>query len=130
MRRIAVLLAALAVSAVSQAQALWPDGSTMDPWFTDRGKVDVRALGPRYDVTDYGVVRDSTLVQTERLQAVIDRCASEGGGVVVIPHGTFLTGALFFKQGTHLCVEGRLKGIDDIRQYPLIQMHMEGKTLQ
>ena len=129
MRRLALLLTAFAVSALSQAQALWPDGSPMDAWFTDRGKVDVRALGARYDVTDYGVVRDSTLVQTALIQAVIDRCAAAGGGVVVIPRGTFLTGALFFRQGTHLHVEGRLKGIDDIRHYPLIQMHMEGKSI-
>lgn len=74
------------------------------------------------------MTQDSTILQTKQIQAVIDRCATEGGGVVVVPQGTFLTGALFFRPGTHLHFlnGGRLKGIDDIRHYPLVPMHMEG----
>ena len=110
---------------------LWPDGSVMTEWFTDTTKVDVKTLGKQYVITKYGVKNDPTILQTAKIQAVIDRCAKEGGGVVVIPRGTFLTGALFFKQGTHLHFEDEavLKGIDDIRHYPLIKMHMEGQMI-
>ncbi len=45
-----------------------------------------------------GVVNDSAKLQTEQIQNVIDRAAKNGGGVIVIPKGTFfLSGSLFFK---------------------------------
>ena len=111
---------------------LFPDGTTpVSAWFNDTLKVDVNTLGRQYLLTDYGVAQDSAMLQTKQIQSVIDRCAHEGGGVVVVPQGTFLTGALFFKRGTHLHFQdgGRLKGIDDIRHYPLVPMHMEGQQL-
>ena len=111
-------------------QMLWPDGSAMDAFFSNTAKVDVKSLGKQYVITDYGVKNDSTLIQTSEIQAVIDLCASEGGGVVVIPEGTFLTGSLFFRQGTNLHVKGRLKGSERIRDFRLLQTRMEGQTLQ
>ena len=109
---------------------LWPDGTKMDAFFNNTTKVDIKTLGKQYVITDCGVKNDSTLMQTAAIQAVIDRCASEGGGVVVIPEGTFLTGSLFFKQGTHLYVKGRIKGSDRIRDFRLLETRMEGQTLQ
>jgi polygalacturonase len=109
---------------------LWPDGTPFDAWFSDTATVDVSTLGRRFVVTDYGVSRDSNLVQTKALQAVIDRCASEGGGVVVIPAGTFLSGSLYFKQGTHLLVEagGKLKGSDRVEDFDIRETRIEGQT--
>lgn len=106
----------------------WPDGSRMDDWFLQSGKVDVAQLGRQYVITDYGVSIDSTLVQTTLIQHVIDLCADKGGGVVVIPEGTFLSGALFFPQGTHLHVIGRLKGSDRIADFPVMLTRIEGET--
>ena len=106
----------------------WPDDSKMDDWFLQSGKVDVAQLGRQYVITDYGVSTDSTLVQTTLIQHVIDLCADKGGGVVVIPEGTFLSGALFFPQGTHLHVIGRLKGSDRIADFPIMLTRIEGET--
>jgi polygalacturonase len=108
----------------------WPDGTLMDGWFMDRGKLDVATLGKQYVITDYGIEADSTLVQTAQIQAVIDLCASNGGGVVVVPAGTFSTGALFFRQGTHLhLVEGAtLKGSERVIDYPVMETRIEGET--
>lgn len=83
---------------------LWPDGTEIPAWFSDTTRVDLSGL-KRYVVTDYGVDRWADGVQTKELQAVIDRCAQEGGGVIVIPRGTFLSGSLFFKPKTHLLIE-------------------------
>ncbi len=109
----------------------WPDGTPIDTWFSDTTRIDVASLGRQYVITDYGVQTDSTLLQTEAIQGVIDRAAQEGGGVVVVPRGTFLTGALFFRQGTHLHLKegGVLKGIDAIKHYPIGRTRMEGQTL-
>lgn len=110
---------------------LFPDGTPIPAWFSDTTKVSLDKLGKQYVVTDYGVKADSTLVQTEALQAVIDRIAQEGGGALVIPKGTFLSGSLFFKQGVNLYLQegGTLKGSDRIRNFKIVKTRMEGQTL-
>ncbi len=134
MRRLLWLVLSLAVTAgVAKSKKtpkleVWPDGTVMDAWFTDTTKVDIAALGHQYVITDYGVKQDSLTVQTSAIQAVIDRAAQEGGGVIVVPEGTFLTGALFFRQGTHLHVRGRLKGSEHIADFPVMMTRMEGET--
>ena len=134
MRKIILLLLSAVVVAGSAktkkrpAVETWPDGTVMDAWFKDTAKVDVASLGRQYVITDYGVIRDSAIVQTAAIQGVIDRAAREGGGVVVVPEGTFLTGALFFKQGTHLHVTGRLKGSERIADFPVMTTRIEGET--
>ncbi len=84
-----------------------------------------------YVITDYKVSKDSTKVQTAAIQAVIDRAEADGGGEIVIPRGTFLSGALFFKPGTTLRLEegACLKGSDDISNFPLIPSRMEGRSI-
>lgn len=126
-------LAGIAIGAeAKQKQDVWPDGTPMDAWFANKQKVDVATLGKRYVITDYGVKHDSTIVQTAAIQAVIDRAAKEQGGVIVIPEGTFLSGALFFRQGTHLLVEegGKLKGSERIHDFPIAETRIEGQTCQ
>lgn len=125
-----ISLCALHHSVSAAKRDTWPDGTTMDEWFSHTEKVDINTLGKQYIITDYGVKNDSTLLQTEAIQAVIDRAANEGGGVIVIPKGTFLSAALFFKQGTHLCVtsEAKLKAIDAIKYYPVLETRIEGET--
>ena len=125
-----IAMAAFAGKKKAVSSEQWPDGTVMDTWFSDTAKVDVNTLGRQYVVTDYGVAADSTIVQTEALQTVIDKVASDGGGVVVIPRGTFLTGALFFKSGTHLhLLEGAtLRGSDRIIDYPIMETRIEGET--
>lgn len=85
----------------------------------------------RYVITDFGIVNDSTVLQTAKIQAVIDRAEAEGGGTIVVPKGKYLTGALFFKPGTRLYIEegGAIKGSDDIANYPLIPSRMEGRNI-
>lgn len=130
MKRFTLLMGLLVAWCGVMAQEKFPDGTPIDPWFYEVQAVDVAQLGEKFVVTDYGVQQDSMLIQTEALQAVIDR-AAEKGGVVVIPQGTFLSGSLFFKQGTHLYLEegARLKGSDDISNFPIVETRIEGQTL-
>src|ERR1041384_3627280 len=74
----------------------------------------------RYLITDSGAVADAQTVNTKAIQSAIDKCATDGGGVVVVPKGTFLTGAIFLKQGVDLTVEkdGVLKGTTNRADYP------------
>lgn len=84
-----------------------------------------------YNITRYGVSGDSTRLNTKAIQRVIDKANAGGGGTIIIPKGTYLSGALFFKPKTHLrLLEGAvLKGSDDINDYPLIPSRMEGRKL-
>ncbi|MBS5527073.1 MAG: exopolygalacturonase [Prevotella sp.] len=102
----------------------------MPAWFSNTLRVDTDTLGRRFVVTEHGVKSDSTTVQTGALQWVIDMAAESGGGVVVIPRGTFLSGSLFFRQGTHLYIEegGVLKGSERIRDFKVMKTRMEGET--
>ena len=50
---------------------LWPDGTKIDAWFSNAQKVNVDTLGKKYVITDYGVKNDSTLIQTQAIQAII-----------------------------------------------------------
>lgn len=128
------IIAALLVSALaSPAEArkdTFPDGSAMPAWFADTSRVDVDALGSKFVITEHGVKTDSSLVQTEALQRVIDMAAESGGGVVVVPKGTFLSGSLFFRRGTHLYIEegGVLKGSERIRDFKVMTTRIEGET--
>ena len=63
----------------SLAQEKFPDGTPVSDWFKDSKIVDINTLGKKYILTDYGVINDSTLLQTEKIQSAIDAattCAS------------------------------------------------------
>ena len=107
---------------------VFPDGTPVPAWFSNSSKVDFSTLGERYVLTDYGVKSGSPLVQTEAIQKVIDLAASRGGGVVVVPEGLFVSGALHFGQGTNLYVEGTLKGSDRVVDFPLEPTRIEGQN--
>jgi polygalacturonase len=130
MRYIFIVLVVATATSCSQKQ-VFPDGSEIPEWFFDNKKFSLDELGEAFVITDYGAVKDSTVMNTVHIQNTIDK-AAEKGGVVVIPKGTYLTGALFFKPGTHLHVVegGVLKGSDSIVDFPAMPSRMEGQNLE
>ena len=48
------------------------------------------AAEKRFVISDFGAVADAVTVNTKAIQSVIDKCAASGGGVVVVPKGTFV----------------------------------------
>jgi exo-poly-alpha-galacturonosidase len=82
----------------------------------------------RYVISAHGAVGDGMTLNTRAIQTAIDRCAADGGGVVVVPEGTFLSGSVFLKQGVKLLVEkdGILRGSVDPGSYPQIPTRWEG----
>ena len=108
---------------------LFPDGTEIPEWFCQNESVNIENLGKQYVLTDYEIFADGRL-HTEEIQALIDKAAANGGGVIVVPRGTFMTGGLQFKQGTHLYLEdgATLMGSDFIGDYPLGKTRIEGET--
>lgn len=82
----------------------------------------------RYNIAERGAVSDGKTLNTKAIQAVIDACAQNGGGTIVVPKGVFVSGALFLKRGVNLELQagGVLKGSTDINDYPKILTRIEG----
>lgn len=131
MKQIILLISIFTCMQLS-GQEKFPDGTSISDWFYQSKTIDINKLGRKYSITDYGVVNDSTILQTTKIQTVIDLAASNGGGVIIIPEGTFLSGSLFFKPDTHLYLEeaATLKGSDDISDFAVVETRMEGQTLK
>lgn len=125
------LMVTASLSAANNRFEHFPDGTPVDIWFNDTTLPDVASLGQQYLITDHGAVNDSTILQTSTIQAIIDTAAANGGGVIVIPEGTFLTGSLFFRPGTHLHLHdgAKLKGSDAITHYEIIKTRLEGQNI-
>jgi polygalacturonase len=55
-----------------------------------------------YYVTDYGANGDGKTMNTQAIQNAIDSCAGRGGGKVIFPKGTYLTGTIHLKSHVNL----------------------------
>ena len=129
--RLPIAVVAAALTLFSYAES-WPDGSEMDGWFAEPTPAlgEKGIVGTAYRVVDNGIYPNEPGLVTDRLQALIDRAASKGGGTVVVTPGVFRTGALFFKPGVnlHLMPGATLLGSDDIADYPVRETRIEGQT--
>ena len=76
------------VGMAQSAVEVWPDGTAIDAWFKNTQKVDVGSLGKKYVITDYGVEKDSSKIQTKEIQAVI----FVGSPVLQAPHPSSSSG--------------------------------------
>src|SRR6478735_4316579 len=56
-----------------------------------------------FNIEDYGAKIDGSL-STISIQAAINACHQAGGGNVIVPKGTFLTGALYLKSKVNLYI--------------------------
>jgi polygalacturonase len=94
---------------------------------SNRLTISTRRKGRTLNVTDFGAVGDDTADNTKAIQTAIDACAP--GGTVIVPAGTFVTGALFIKKNnsTLFLSQGAvLKGTHDLSRYPMINSRYEG----
>lgn len=119
----------------SSSYGSFPDGTPINSWFySNYTKIKSALQSPpatasSYIITDYGI-KDDGNIYTEEFQKLINSVYDNGGGYIVIPDGTYMTGALFFKPGVNLYIEknGILKGSQDITDYPIIKTRIEGES--
>ena len=73
-----------------------------------------------FNVRDYGAKGDGVAFDTAAIQAAIDACNSAGGGTVVVPAGTYLTGTIELKNNVGLRLEkgSVLLGSKNLDDYP------------
>jgi hypothetical protein len=80
------------------------------------------------DVRRFGAVGDGKTLCTAALQSAIDTCAHGGGGVVLLPAGQFLSGALSLRSNIelHLSAGATLLGSPSFDHYPPIPGRADG----
>lgn len=85
------------------------------------------------NVRDMGAKGDGTTKDTLALQQTIDRVSLLGGGEVLVPEGTFLSGALVLRSNVklHLAEGAVVQGSPDLNEdYPLAQVRWEGRWIK
>ncbi len=73
-----------------------------------------------FRVGEFGAIGDGETLATTAIQQAIDSCAATGGGRVVVPTGTYLTGSLRLRNGVmlQLTVGATLLASTDLDQFP------------
>lgn len=82
-----------------------------------------------YTITDFGAISDGKTDCSKAIAAAILKCNTEGGGRVVVPAGTFLTGAIHLKSNINLHIaEGAtlLFTTDKTAYLPVVHTRFEG----
>jgi polygalacturonase len=80
------------------------------------------AVEPAVIVQELGAVADGKTHCTAAIQKAIDQCSAAGGGTVVFPPGTYLSGTIILKSNVtlNLAAGATLLGSADLADYPAI----------
>jgi polygalacturonase len=120
---VAPLLAQPASAHPSHDHLPWPEARrivarTRLPRFRDR----------KFPVARYGAVADGTTDNTDAFAKAISACHESGGGHVIVPSGTYLTGAIHLKSNVDLHLESgaTLMFSGDVTKYPTVLTRYEG----
>jgi len=83
-----------------------------------------------WNVRTFGAVGDGIAKDTAAIQAAIDDCANDGGGIVYIPPGRFVTGTLFLKDHITLWLEAGavLQASTDREDYYFAEVYSKCKN--
>jgi polygalacturonase len=117
-----VLAAGVGAAAVSADDLPWPEAKkivdeTTIPTFPN-------AL---FNVMKYGAKNDGKTDNTAAFKAAINACNAAGGGTVLVPGGTYVTGAIYLMSNVNLRLEGStLKFSGDASKYPTVLTRYEG----
>jgi polygalacturonase len=79
-----------------------------------------------YNITRFGALGDGETLNTEAIQSAIDDCSESGGGIVIFPAGTYLSGTLMLRDhvNLHLQEGATLLGSTNPEDYPEMKTHV------
>jgi len=83
-----------------------------------------------FSITTFGAIPDGTTLATDAIAKAVDACHRAGGGRVVVPAGTFLTGAIHLKSNVNLHVSAGatlLFSSDPTQYLPVVLTRFEGQ---
>lgn len=121
-----ILLLLLAMPLFAFADNGWNDAlykqieqNVKEPTFVDK----------TYDITKYGASPKATAATNQKaINKAIAECTKRGGGKVVVPAGTYNTGAILLKSHVNLEVQkdAKLLFVFDKQLYPVVKTRWEG----
>lgn len=81
-----------------------------------------------FSIIKFGAIADGKTLNTQSINKAIEQCSKNGGGVVVIPAGLWLTGPIVLQSNVNLHLEynALLQFTKDFDQYPLVKGNWEG----
>jgi DNA sulfur modification protein DndE len=81
-----------------------------------------------FNILNYGAVADGLTLNSAAINKTIEACAINGGGTVVIPRGSFVSGPILIKSNINLHLDkgALLIFTPDFNQYPLVVSTFEG----
>ena len=80
-----------------------------------------------YNILDFGAKPDGQTINTTVIQTAIDQLSEEGGGKLIFPKGTFLTGSLQMKSNIHLYFEKGAVLLGSTNPYHYKELAMPGR---
>lgn len=80
------------------------------------------------NILDYGAKGDGVVLCTEAIKKAVEACEQNGGGVIYVPAGTYLTGAIFLGSNMELHLEAgaTLLFSNNIEDFPVVTSRWEG----
>lgn len=131
------LLLAGAATSLALPKINFTQTRSADIWETEYKKILARIKPPKfknkdYNITGFGAVGDGKTLNTEAIKKAIAECSKKGGGRVVVPAGTFLTGAIHLRSNVNLHVSkgATLKFSTNPKDYlPIVHTRWEGMEL-
>lgn len=116
---------AVAEGIVERAQKAWSD---VYP------QVEARIKAPAFPDKDYNILsfgkksKKEGFLYTKMINKAIEKCHEEGGGRVVVPAGTWLTGPITLLSNVNLYLEegATLLFTTDVKEYPIVLTRWEG----
>ena len=70
-----------------------------------------------YNILNFGAKGDGVTLNTESIQAAIDKAGKDGGGQVIVPAGKFVTGTIVMKSGVELHIDANAFLLGSINPY-------------
>ena len=116
------------------ALLLLPTVALADGWDTQYKQIEQSIRQPQFgdkvfNITKYGAsVKATAAANQKAINKAIDACSKAGGGRVVVPEGTFNTGAITLKSKVNLHVEkgAVLQFVFQPELYPIVPTRWEG----
>ncbi len=81
-----------------------------------------------FNIKKFGAIADGLTLNTKSINAAIDACNKNGGGVVLVPEGVWITGPIELKSNVNLSLSRNavLDFTRDFNQYLLVKTNWEG----
>ncbi len=108
-----------------------PQSPSEKAWAEVYPAIEAKIVAPTFpeatfDIRDYGAKQE--VASHDAINAAIKACSEAGGGHVIVPEGTWLTGAITLLSNVDLHLEdgATLLFSDDLDHYPLVRTRWEG----